>query len=196
VVSYHPDSRPSLRARLRLPLHDSRARQPQPARTPRAGTLLICTRGRAIPVSMRTSIGDLVRRRASARRSPRYHRSSWGCHRLPPGLLFLDMRRVCGIIAASLTILSRFRTPLGGIGVDRKRTQRTKRSVIHTCAAFFRPHAEGACLAAFRYRRGRPSVRVCGCPRGCRRCDQFLTTTATVRLPLLPAMSYARTTTM
>jgi len=40
VVSYHPDPRPSLRARLRLALHDSRGRQPQPARTPRAGTLL------------------------------------------------------------------------------------------------------------------------------------------------------------
>ncbi len=40
MVSYHPDPRPSLRARLRLALRDSRGRQPQPARTPPAGTLL------------------------------------------------------------------------------------------------------------------------------------------------------------
>src|SRR5581483_3857348 len=40
--------RPSLRARLRLALHDSSGRQPQPARTPRTGTLLFYPATRAL----------------------------------------------------------------------------------------------------------------------------------------------------
>ena len=64
MVSYHPDPRPSLRARLRLALHDSRRRQPQPAHTPRTGTLL--SRARAYESGFRPTGQSTQTTRADA----------------------------------------------------------------------------------------------------------------------------------